>query len=164
MQVAKLNKDNEIEEVGELKALFPNTSFPKQGPNADWYKENNVASVIIGLPFDASKQKQEQVDPYLSDGVVYTIRIVDLKDGEKTAYENEQTAKLAAFQRANRDALLSETDWMVIKAAETGAALADNWKAYRQALRDLPTHSSWPDLKSPGPGDSGDNDWPVKPS
>ena len=27
MQVAKINADNEIEEVGELKALFPNVSF-----------------------------------------------------------------------------------------------------------------------------------------
>ena len=164
MQVAKLNKDNEIEEIGELQKLFPNTSFPKQGPNADWYKENNVASVIISLPFDASKQKQEQVDPYLSDGVVYTIRLVDLKESEKTAYENEQTAKLAAFQRANRDRLLAETDWMVVKAAETGVALASDWKAYRQALRDLPTHSNWPNLKSLGPDGSDDNDWPIKPN
>ena len=50
---------------------------------------------------------------------------------------------------------------MAIKAAETGVALADNWKTYRQALRDLPSHSNWPDLKSPGPDIDGDNDWPT---
>ena len=59
MQVAKINSDNEIEEVGELKTLFPNTSFPAQGPNSDWYVENNVMSVTVGLSFDATKQKQE---------------------------------------------------------------------------------------------------------
>ena len=164
MQVAKINADNEIEEVGELKALFPNVSFPANGPNSDWYTENNVMSVTVGLSFDPTKQKQESVAPYINDGVVYTVRLVDLTDDEKTAYTNAQNAKLATLQRANRDALLAETDWMVGKAAETGVALADNWKTYRQALRDLPTHSNWPDLKSPGPGDSGDNDWPVKPS
>jgi len=164
MQVAKINADNEVEEIGELKALFPNTSFPANGPNSDWYTANNVMPVTVGLSFDPTKQKQESVDPYINDGVVYTVRLVDLTNDEKTAYVNAQNAKLAALQRANRDALLSETDWMVIKAAETGVALADNWKTYRQALRDLPTHSNWPDLKSPGPGDSGDNDWPVKPS
>ena len=163
MQVAKISSDNKVDQIGELKVLFPNTSFPANGPNSDWYTENNVMSVTVGLSFDPSKQKQEQVDPYISDGVVYTVRLVDLTNDEKTAYTNAQDSKLAARQRANRDALLAETDWMAIKAAETGVALADNWKTYRQALRDLPTHSNWPDLKSPGPGDSGDNDWPVKP-
>ncbi len=164
MQVAKINADNEIEEVGELKALFPNTSFPAQGPNLDWYAENNVMSVTVGLPFDPATQKQEHVDAYISDGVVYTVRLVNLTDEEKTTYKNSQNANLAAFQRAERDRRLAETDWMAIKAAETGVALADNWKAYRQALRDLPSHSNWPDLKSPGPDIDGDNDWPTPPS
>ncbi len=164
MQVAKINADNEVEQIGELKALFPNTSFPASGPGSDWYTANNVMPVTIGLSFDPTKQKQESVDPYINDGVVYTVRLVDLTNDEKTAYTNAQNAKLAAAQRANRDALLAETDWMAIKSAETGVALADNWKTYRQALRDLPTHSNWPDLKSPGPDGSGDNDWPVKPS
>ena len=164
MQVAKITSDNKIDQIGELKVLFPNTSFPANGPNSDWYTENNVMSVTVGLSFDPSKQKQEQVDPYISDGVVYTVRLVDLTNDEKTAYTNAQNATIAARQRASRDALLAETDWMAIKAAETGVALANDWKTYRQALRDLPSHSNWPNLKSPGPDGSGDNDWPVKPS
>ena len=159
-----INADNKIEEVGELKALFPNTSFPAQGPNLDWYAENNVMSVTVGLPFDPATQKQESVDAYISDGVVYTVKLVDLTDDEKTAYANAQNATIAASQRSKRDALLAETDWMAIKAAETGLALANDWKTYRQALRDLPSHSNWPNLKSPGPDIDGDNDWPTPPS
>ena len=47
MQVAKINADNEVEEIGELKALFPNTSFPANGPNSDWYTANNVICLLI---------------------------------------------------------------------------------------------------------------------
>lgn len=39
--------------------------------------------------------------------------------------------------RAKRDALLNETDWIVIKAKETGTTIPTAWKTYRQALRDI---------------------------
>tara|TARA_R100000234_G_C4868074_1_gene122092 strand:+ start:183 stop:467 length:285 start_codon:yes stop_codon:yes gene_type:complete len=59
--------------------------------------------------------------------------------------------KKASFNRRQRTYLLSETDWM----ANSDVTMADNWKTYRQALRDLPTHSNWPNLE--------DSDWPTKP-
>ena len=163
MQVAKIS-DNTVEEIGELSSLFPNTSFPASGPNSDWYTENSVMPVTIGLSCDRATQKIESVDPYISDGVVYTVRVVDLSADEQTAYTNAQNEALAATQRKRRDALLAETDWMAIKASETGVALADDWKAYRQALRDLPSHSNWPNLNEPDMKGNGTNDWPVKPS
>lgn len=39
--------------------------------------------------------------------------------------------------RSKRDALLNQTDWIVIKAKETGATIPTAWKTYRQALRDI---------------------------
>ena len=163
MQVAKII-DNTIDEVGELKTLFPNSLFPKTGPNDAWYTENNVMPVSVGLPFDPAKQKMENVDPYIDDGVVYTVRVVDLTAEEQTAYANEQTANLAAAQRRERDRLLSLSDWMVIKAAESGEELNAEWKVYRQALRDITSHSNFPNLSVPDPAGEGDNDWPVEPS
>ena len=41
--------------------------------------------------------------------------------------------------------------------------MSDEMKTYRQALRDITTHSNWPNLKMPGPL-GGEDDWPVKPS
>jgi hypothetical protein len=41
-----------------------------------------------------------------------------------------------------RDKLLAETDWMVIKAQETGVPVPQAWKDYRQALRDLPNNTT----------------------
>ena len=39
--------------------------------------------------------------------------------------------------RQKRNSLLSETDYIVIKAKETGGTIATAWKTYRQELRDL---------------------------
>ena len=41
--------------------------------------------------------------------------------------------------RAKRDRLLADTDWKVIAAKEKGTTLSAGFKAYRQALRDLPS-------------------------
>ena len=44
--------------------------------------------------------------------------------------------------RAQRDALLSSTDWRAMPDAPT---MSDAWKAYRQALRNLPSTQADPD-------------------
>lgn len=56
--------------------------------------------------------------------------------------------------RSQRNTLLAESDWIVTKTVEQGADVPDNWKTYRQALRDLPANVTDPD----------DPTWPVKPS
>jgi len=53
--------------------------------------------------------------------------------------------------REKRNALLLETDvWGLADYPATAEQLA-----YRQALRDLPSHSDWPAVA--------DSDWPTKP-
>ena len=51
-----------------------------------------------------------------------------------------------------RNAKLQETDWR----ANSDLTMSDEWKTYRQSLRDISTHSNWPFLE--------DSDWPTKPS
>ena len=41
--------------------------------------------------------------------------------------------------RLERDALLKQTDWVVIRAQEAGQPVPAEWVEYRQALRDLPS-------------------------
>ncbi len=43
------------------------------------------------------------------------------------------------FLRMERNILLSQTDWVVTKAFETNSTVPDEWKTYRQTLRDLPS-------------------------
>jgi len=55
---------------------------------------------------------------------------------ENTKY-HDQNIEWARV-RAVRDAQLKRTDPLVLKAYEQGEPVADDVKAYRQALRDLP--------------------------
>ena len=55
------------------------------------------------------------------------------------------TAARAASARAQRDALLTACDWVVTKSMERGTPIPTAWTAYRQALRDLPETSTFPE-------------------
>lgn len=61
----------------------------------------------------------------------------------------EQYIKTSDYKRKQRDKLLAESDWVVIKAKETGANIPAGWKAYRQALRDLPEQEGFPNVEFP---------------
>jgi DnaJ-domain-containing protein 1 len=77
------------------------------------------------------------------------------EEAEWDAQEAEWAAgaddRMAAEHRSTRNNLLAETDWM----ANSDVTMSDEMRTYRQALRDLPTHSNWPNLE--------DSDWPTKP-
>ena len=48
----------------------------------------------------------------------------------------------ATMARNRRDMFLDRTDKVIIECVEKGQAVPDDWKTYRQALRDLPTQGS----------------------
>ena len=58
-------------------------------------------------------------------------------------------ASKSAQLRAARDRALEACDWRVIRAAETGVAMDQEWANYRQALRDLPSAEGFPDVSLP---------------
>ena len=159
MQIAII-KDNKVESMGEHRELFSNVSFPKSGPSSDWMTANSVMPVTMSRSYDRMTQKSTSVDPYIEDNVVYLHKIESLTDSEKTAAQTAETNRVAESQRAERNRRLAETDWM----ACSDVTMSNDWKTYRQALRDITTHSNWPNLKVPDMDGSGDNDWPVKPS
>ena len=143
MQIAII-KDNKVETIGEHRELFKNVSFPKSGPPADWMTENSVMPVTMSRSYDRMTQKSTSVDPYIESGVVYLHKIEDLTDSEKRAVQTAETNRVAELQRQERNRRLAETDWM----ACSDVTMSNDWKTYRQALRDITTHSNWPNLKS----------------
>lgn len=74
---------------------------------------------------------------------------------EEYAQHEKEVLELKKFfileQRAQRDRLLTATDWT--QAADIPQATRDKYVAYRQALRDVPQQPGFPD----------NIQWPVKP-
>ena len=64
--------------------------------------------------------------------------------------------------RIERDERLTACDWVCAKATDTGVAVSDAWKTYRQALRDLPASAS-PKLDSEYELDLTSVTWPISP-
>ena len=77
-------------------------------------------------------------------------------DTELTRLTNAEPMRLL---RVERDRLLAACDWR----ASSDLTLADNWKTYRQALRDLPASAS-PKLDSNGDLDLSSVTFPTEPT
>ena len=85
-------------------------------------------------------------------------------DEINTKYNEWNTSKYPMkLLRDERDRLIAESDWRVIKSKETSTNIPTAWKTYRQALRDLPA-SADPKLDSNGGLDMSSVTWPTKPS
>jgi len=86
----------------------------------------------------------------LADGkrIKFTAEEETARDAEEKAWNDDAPNRRMAELRRQRDALLAETDWIVIKARENNANVPSAWKTYRQALRDLTTQTPTDDALS----------------
>ena len=65
--------------------------------------------------------------------------------------------------REERDKRLTACDWVVAKHTEHGKMVPEDWKRYRQALRDLPSISYQPELNENGDLKMDSVAWPTPP-
>jgi hypothetical protein len=88
------------------------------------------------------------------DGYEYELEIKQQSNGSwaqelvkkeisEEQYQNNVAVQVQAV-KADRNRMLAGTDWIVAKSIESGNSVPDNWKIYRQALRDIPTQESYP--------------------
>lgn len=146
----RVRSTGEVKSQGEVRSLYPNTSFPKtwtpvlvEELGLDPVFETPAPTTTVYQT--ASKDGVEQV----AGRWVWKWAISEMDDEAKAAKD----AEAAKNVRASRDAKLAECDWLVIKAAETGVPLVADWAAYRQALRDVPAQAGFPHNVT----------WPAKP-
>lgn len=78
MNIAKL--ENGTITVGHYRDLFPNTSFPLTGPNDDFFTENGCLKVSIFKEHDRATQMLVGCDPYVENGMVYTVEVQNRPD------------------------------------------------------------------------------------
>jgi len=152
----------EVKSQGEWRAVFKKMSLPKVW-NSNACNAMNIDPVLTSPAATTSTYQTsvrdgveqnangDWVEKYVAQDMFADIEGGDTKAEQETAYQATLDANLAANHRSNRNVKLAETDW----TAMSDVTMADNMKTYRQALRDLPTHSDWPNLE--------DNDWPTKP-
>ena len=134
-----------VKNTGTIQKLFPNTSFSIAGVNADFLTANNVVELVENLSFTTPTQKLSIVDAYVDSGKAYSVKVESTTSEEQTTLTNQQWSSI----RLQRDNLLKNTDWR----ASSDLTLSDDWKNYRQALRDVPTQSdpfniTWPTAPS----------------
>ena len=155
----------EVKTQGEWRSAFKNMSLPKvwnsnvcDAMNIDPVLASPAAttsayqtSVRDGVEQDSSGNwvekyvAQDMFADTTEDGVTTT------KAEHETAYQATLDANTASANRSTRDSKLAETDW----TGMSDVTMSSDMTTYRQALRDLPTHSNWPNLE--------DADWPTKP-
>ena len=95
----------------------------------------------------------------LGTGLVATVEVTGDELADLNARQAGETDRAWAALRADRDRLLSETDWVSLRAVDAsndglGIQLPQVWVDYRQALRDLPANTS----------DPANPVWPTKPA
>ena len=111
-------------------------------PGAEWSVSGNTYEGINWLDKTQTKPTEDEVNK----------KIDELKAAEPMN-----------LLREDRDRLIAQSDWMIVRAKETSTNIPAAWKTYRQALRDLPA-SADPKLDSEGLLDMTSVTWPTKPS
>ena len=169
MSEYRIRSTGEVKSQGAIRKSMPNTSLPRvwtaevcdslgidpvldvpaPAPSSDlkYVSRNGVAQDADGNWVQAYVESDMFAD-YVVDGVTIT------KAEQEAAYTARKAEEKATAIRTERDAKLAESDWMVIKAAETGVALATEWATYRQALRDVTAQTGFPNEVT----------WPTKPA
>lgn len=77
-------------------------------------------------------------------------------ENEKAVEKAEDTDDTKLRNLTLRGSLLKASDWTQLPDSPLSSDKKTEYQTYRQALRDITTHSNWPNLE--------DSDWPTKPS
>jgi hypothetical protein len=144
----RVKSTGEIKSQGEVRSMYPNTSFPSQWTPA------LVEELGLDPVFESPTPIVTRYQTAFKDGVeqdaqgrwLWKWSISEMSDETKAAKDAEQ----AKAVRSDRDKRLSDTDWTQVADAPVDKAV---WATYRQALRDVPAQAGFPY----------DITWPSKP-
>ena len=156
----------EVKSQGEWRAAFPQMALPRVWKAATLDAMNldpvlaSPAATVGAYQYSARDGVEQDANGNWVEKYVAKDMFADTtdEDGKKTtkaeheaAYQATLDANTATANRATRDAKLAETDFYAL----SDVTMSSEMTTYRQALRDLPTHSNWPNLE--------DADWPTAP-
>ena len=144
----RVKSTGEIKSQGEVRSMYPNTSFPSQWTPA--LVEELGLDPIQETPAPTTTRYQtaykDGVEQDAQGRWLWKWSISEMDDDAKAAKDAEQ----AKAVRADRDRRLAECDWTQVADSQVDKAV---WSTYRQALRDVPAQAGFPY----------DITWPEKP-
>jgi len=132
--------------LGKLRRDNPKTSFPKVISEETLGEHSIYPYTVEEETYLPLTQNLVEGDFYQDSENNWVLPLVAENMHEETASQNV---------RHKRNNLLAETDWVVTFYTERGENVPENWKSYRQALRDIVQNFNFPFLQ--------DEDWPTKP-
>ena len=131
-------KDGQVEKFpyrpADFRAEYPKTMYSNSREALEPYGIYPV-SVQSGFSYDTLTQR------VVMDS---TPTLTDKGWWQYGSIENLPLDVAERSIRNKRDRLLSETDWIVIKAYERNANIPAEWEMYRQALRDITAQEGFP--------------------
>ena len=165
MSEYRIRSTGEVKTQGQIRSMHPNVSLPKVW-NANVNETLGIDPVLAspkpepsgdykvvvrnGVEQDANGNwvwawtENDMFQEYTDEeGVTHSVA------DQQAAYDAQNTATLAASERAKRDSLLKETDHFGLSDVTMSAEMT----TYRQALRDVPQQEGFPSTIT----------WPTKP-
>tara|TARA_Y100001938_G_C8042794_1_gene407117 strand:- start:300 stop:587 length:288 start_codon:yes stop_codon:yes gene_type:complete len=88
----------------------------------------------------------------ITTGKTSTRELTDSEKAEIQARIDKEPDELKERKRMERNQLLEETDWTQV--GDVSDSVKTKWASYRQALRDVPAQSGFPNSIT----------WPTKPT
>jgi hypothetical protein len=144
----RVRSTGEVLSQGQVRSLYPNTSFPSQWTPA------LVEELGLDPVFESPTPTTTRYQTAFKNGVeqdaqgrwLWKWSISEMDDEAKAAKD----AEAAKSVRADRDKRLAECDWTQLSDSQVDKAV---WATYRQELRDVPAQAGFPY----------DITWPSKP-
>lgn len=153
----------EVKSQVEWRLSFPNMSLPKvwsdsvcDALNIDPVLPSPAATTTAYQTSVRDGVEQDSDGNWIEKHVARDMFSAD-SDGTKkekeTAYQATLDEMAASAARAKRDQLLTESDWVTIRAKELGQTVPEAWYTYRGDLRQIPEQEGFPNNIT----------WPTKP-
>ena len=135
--------------IGMLRKDNPNTSFPKTPTDELLSQWGMIPVAKTARPTVDHTKNVIEGDPVFADAAWTQVwDVVDASAEEIIQRVNQHSL----IVRSKRNSMLSKSDWTQLPDAPVDRA---SWETYRQQLRDLTDHPSFPFLS--------DENWPVAP-
>ena len=125
-----------------MRIPYISSALSELKPGAEWTLRGDTYADLEWLDGSQPKPTEEEVNAKVSE------------------LEKNEPHKLL---REERDKRLTACDWVVAKHTEHGKMVPEDWKIYRQALRDLPSISYRPELTEFGSLKMDSVAWPTPP-